>query len=519
MDAKEILANIVSPAKLCELFDSLPLEPETKGSGAGRSFFSGLCSRVKTGLRANTNLFPESTKAFNTYVRSISPEHRWTSIALFENVQTELRRDALNSSWPNLVVPIIDFKDGSVWVEWPAHTPTDPTLAYEVRELDGAMVLGALLPVADGPIKFGAKQLRRETQEFSGRRLVLVAYSLQALGNASNEDIKNLEELGCQVPQSDEQPASPVPAALKSTSGSDKPVIIEVFAGSAGITRAARDAGFNAIAVDWSKNKHESKATALNIDLSSEVGEKMLFSLLEEKKPKAIHVSPPCGTASLARERPMPTHLLRQGAPSPKPLRSPEWIWGLPRLTGFDKDRVETANRLCRFTARLMLLCLQFGCLISIENPAGSYFWACLVDCIRTLGAVACSLYNTLEHVVFSSCLHGGSREKSTKWLSSPGVFSSLAGECPGESATHKHLPYGVHRANKRWRFDTASEGAYPDLLCLRVVHSVAAALGFSPVPSPRVADPISQSRKSRRLLPEYACITSCDPRELPSVP
>ena len=52
------------------------------------------------------------------------------------------------------------------------------------------------------------------------------------------------------------------------------------------------------------------------------------------------------------------------------------------------------------------------------------------------------------------------------------------------------------------------------------MVHSVAAALGFSPVPpAPRVADPISQSRKSRRLFPEYACVTSCDPRELPSVP
>ena len=196
-------------------------------------------------------------------------------------------------------------------------------------------------------------------------------------------------------------------------------------------------------------------------------------------------------TASLARERPLPAHLVQQGVPSPKPLRSPEWIWGLPHLTGLNKAKVETANRLYRFTAKLMLWCLQLGCLISIENLWGSYFWACLVDCVRTLGTAACNLYNTLEHVVFSSCLHGGSRQKSTKWLSSPGTFSSLAGDCPGESSTHKHLPYGVHRKNKQWHFDTASEGAYPDLLCLRVVHCVASALGFSPVPpAPTVADP-----------------------------
>ena len=124
--ATNILASHVSPSKLCDLFDLLPSELESKGSSPGRSFFSGLYSRVKTGLRANSKLFPESTKAFNAYVRAVSPGHRWTSIALFENVQTELRRDALNSSWPNLVIPLGNFKDGSVWVEWPANTPTDP---------------------------------------------------------------------------------------------------------------------------------------------------------------------------------------------------------------------------------------------------------------------------------------------------------------------------------------------------------------------------------------------------------
>ena len=181
----------------------------------------------------------------------------------------------------------------------------------------------------------------------------------------------------------------------------------------------------------------------------------------------------------------------------------------------------DSARSSSRFTARVMMWCLQFGCLIAIENPSGSYFWACLVDCVRTLGPAACNLYNTLEHVFFfSSCLHGGSRQKSTKWLSPPGIFSSLAGECPGESSTHRHLPYGVHRTNKQWHFDTASEGAYPDRLCLQVVRCVASALRFSPdPPAPRVADPIGQSRKSRRLLPEYARITRCDPLALPDVP
>ena len=151
-------------------------------------------------------------------------------------------------------------------------------------------------------------------------------------------------------------------------------MFFEVFAGSAGITKAARDSGFTAIAVDWSRNKHESRAAPLNIDLSSEEGEKVFFSMLEEKRPKALHIAPSCGAASLARERPLPSHLTKQGVPSPKPLRSPEHIWGLPRLSGLDQAKVDSANRLYRFTARLVLWCLQLPCILSIENPLNSYF-------------------------------------------------------------------------------------------------------------------------------------------------
>ena len=121
---------------------------------------------------------------------------------------------------------------------------------------------------------------------------------------------------------------------------------------------------------------------------------------------------------------------------------------------------------------------------------------------------------------MFSNCIHGGSREKGTKWLSTPDVFSTLSGQCPGESSTHRHLPYSVHKTLGRWHFDTASEGAYPGLLCVRVVQCLVDALGFSPEPPPvRVADPIHQSRCSRRLMPEFLRVISCNPNNLPSLP
>ena len=131
-------------------------------------------------------------------------------------------------------------------------------------------------------------------------------------------------------------------------------------------------------------------------------------------------------------------------------------------------------------------------CILSIENPLNSYFWSCLVDAVRELGSHACSLYNTLEHV----------------------------GNCPGESSSHRHIPYAVRKHNGRWLFDTAAEGAYPDVLCAKAVRCIVAALGFrSHPPAPRVSDPIGQTRRSRRLTPEFATTVACHRYSLPVKP
>ena len=135
------------------------------------------------------------------------------------------------------------------------------------------------------------------------------------------------------------------------------------------------------------------------------------------------------------------------------------------------------------------------------------------------LGAQACTYYNQLESVIFDDCVHGGDRPKSSKWLCTPGVLTSLAASCPGESPEHKHLPWGVRQKEGRWVFDAAAEGAYPELLCHRVAKLLAKHLGFSPSPHTRVADPIRQIRHSRQLMPEYAEVKRCTPSTLPSLP
>ena len=184
-------------------------------------------------------------------------------------MQTGLHKNALNSHWPNLVVPLANLYRRLHPVRMVRRTVF---LKYEDQHLDGVTVKPFFLclkKALSGPVPALASQ----HLEFSGQRFVVVAYSLQDMQHALASDINRLRSLGFQVPES-EQPLPSVLTVLRSTGAPSKPVFIEVFAGSAGITNAACDSGFTAIAVDWSRTKHESRAAPLNIDLSSEKGER-----------------------------------------------------------------------------------------------------------------------------------------------------------------------------------------------------------------------------------------------------
>ena len=142
----------------------------------------------------------------------------------------------------------------------------------------------------------------------------------------------------------------------------------------------------------------------------------------------------------------MPKHLIRLGAPSPKPLRSGAHPLGVPGLSPINQARVDSANTLYKLTLDVTLHCLAKGI---IENPANSWTRAVFVALlVRDYDDSAKRLCNSLQPVLFHSCCHGGQRKKATQWLSTPDLFASLAAECQGE---HPH------------------EAAYPKLLAQRV--------------------------------------------------
>ena len=110
----------------------------------------------------------------------------------------------------------------------------------------------------------------------------------------------------------------------------------------------------------------------IRIDLASEHGQALLWRILEQSRVFAIHLGPPCGTSSRARE------IKRRYGTNPKPLRSVEHPDGLPGLRPQDQARVNTANTLYQLCGAIMAFATTHGIICSLENPARTHMWGYL---------------------------------------------------------------------------------------------------------------------------------------------
>ena len=89
-----------------------------------------------------------------------------------------------------------------------------------------------------------------------------------------------------------------------------------------------------------------------------------------------MHLAPPCGTSSAARNKPIP-QAAHHGAPVPQPLRSTTEPQGLSTLVGVDLLRVLQANALYEAVGVIVRHCIALGVRVSVENPLNSLAWLC----------------------------------------------------------------------------------------------------------------------------------------------
>ena len=129
---------------------------------------------------------------------------------------------------------------------------------------------------------------------------------------------------------------------------------------------AMRSKGFSCFSIDSVGHKG---VPILRLNLLRENDLSILSELISKHVIFYAHFGPPCGTSSAARGIPV------NGRPGPPKLRSMQHTMGLKSLTGKDKFRVLSANRLYEITVALIFQLHEAGAYWSVENPASSMMW------------------------------------------------------------------------------------------------------------------------------------------------
>ena len=247
--------------------------------------------------------------------------------------------------------------------------------------------------------------------------------------------------------------------------------MVEICAGSAVLSAEAQRRGFQVFPIDHSHNRFRAAAAILVIDIASPDSRQLLPQLFEAVKPQWCHMGLPCGTCSRAREKPVHSSLRSLGAPNPRPLRTPEQLFGISNLTQSESARVQAANEVYTTAEVLIYHCYLLHIFISLENPERSWLWAILAVLVKRRPDTAYhQWFFGLADVSFDTCMHGGNNPKATRLKSSPNIFDSLNVKC---DKSHSHATWKVRKTNGKWTFDTADEAIYPAILVKRMVECV----------------------------------------------
>ena len=107
-----------------------------------------------------------------------------------------------------------------------------------------------------------------------------------------------------------------------------------------------------------------------------------------------------------------------------------------------------------------MELCWSLDILCSIENPENSLFcfFPAIAEVLQRIGGHSVSFHN---------CMHGGARNKLTRWWASDDTYEELRILCDNN---HSHAKWNPQPVGKNLQFPTAAEAAYPLLLCKRIM-------------------------------------------------
>ena len=228
---------------------------------------------------------------------------------------------------------------------------------------------------------------------------------------------------------------------------------VEIFAGKAGLSRGVRRR--RKIAVLPPIELEVSEDVPFTADIVDEMVRRKLETWIRSGVVQCVHFGTPCTSFSRARRH--------DGGPPPvRGADSPEDLYGLPGLHGYERDLVDTGNQLMLLTVELVQLCSQCGVDWSVENPASSLLW-------QMPELLALRQLPGFVEVEFNMCAYGGSSPKPTTIWTSCSRLLELRRSCPGVSASHRHVElkgkvWDNVKKKKVWRTKLAQ--VYPVDLC-----------------------------------------------------
>ena len=457
----EVLASSFSspPTKeqLLSLLDVLPPENPARGRSGDFSFTTGAWSKDgQFGLRRHSTMFPAVTAALTSYASSQDAQHTFSAVALFADLQTQPHRDVNNDpEAPNMLLALTSFSGGQVWQH------DDHGVHWQF--VQGQHLPGRLLDPTCGPCFLASHRLHF-TLPWQGHRVVLVAFSPWYKGQ--DFDFSQLAALGFRVrsspprclPQHVELLGHRLllpPTSLRAVSfdcEASEALALEVFCGRGRLSVALRDQGLSVLPVDHRVRCNELQVVRLDLTDANDIS--VFLEMLCTANVCVAHFGPPCGTASRARERPLPSELAHIASP---PLRSDSSPFGVQGLTASQAARVRSANMLYVVTLVSVWILSVRGSFLSCENPSSSLFWR--VADLLAQDLPDPSAWSTLEDVHFHACMWGSSRNKRTTFRATPGLCTGLAAECDG---SHEHSSWTPSATAQGVVFPTSGEAEYP---------------------------------------------------------
>ena len=247
---------------------------------------------------------------------------------------------------------------------------------------------------------------------------------------------------------------------------SNELIFLEVFAGSGNLSEAVRHKGLLVHAIDF-KTKRKTGVAIHILDLTRDSDLDVLLDMATHGNIASAHFAPPCGTASKAREKPLPGNMQDINA---KPLRSASHPLGLADIGELDAKRVASANRL--YAATLCIICILMcrGAAISVENPRNSYFWL-VMDFFAKQHSWMQQLWNSLKDNIHQACMYGSKLDKWTTIRSTPGLYDPTCKEC---DRSHEHDSWKPTMSSSGPRFPTTALAEYPKELCSEMASCLA---------------------------------------------